>query len=62
MKFFYSLASFYNSTNAFSSEPSRTSISKSSITEDVKEKEVIDEHLFVETLALTSLEVSYREP
>jgi hypothetical protein len=25
-------------------------------------KDIIDEHLFVEALALTSLEVNYREP
>lgn len=63
MKFFYSLSSFYNSTNQFTSDPSRSQMSKSStITEETKEKEVIDEHLFVETLALTALEVSYREP
>jgi len=28
----------------------------------VAEKDVIDEHLFVEALALTAFEVKYREP
>lgn len=33
-----------------------------SLTEPSNNKDVIDEHLFVEALALTALEISYRDP
>jgi len=33
-----------------------------SLTEPNNTKDVIDEHLFVEALALTALEISYKDP
>lgn len=33
-----------------------------SISEPTNQKDVIDEHLFVEALALTALDINYRDP
>lgn len=67
MKIFTTLSSFYQSTcfgEGLNSSRSmnNTSIANMSISEPNNTKDVIDEHLFVEALALTAFEVNYREP
>eukprot|EP00347_Sterkiella_histriomuscorum_P004180 403361442 len=68
MRFFSTLSSFYQSTNGGSpsenvSRSYNTSfIQNQSICEPQNSKDVIDEHLFVEALALTALEISYKDP
>lgn len=63
MKFFSTLASFYLSTNNESKSYNTSYISNTSVSEMMNgNREVIDEHLFIEALALTAFEVNYREP
>lgn len=50
MRFFRSLSSFYKNASGEQSQINKV---------DQKPKEMIDEHLFVEALALTAFEISY---
>lgn len=64
MKFFSTLSSFYQSTNNESSSKlyNNSQMSNTSMSDSNTLKDVIDEHLFVEALALTAFEVNFREP
>lgn len=65
MRFFHTLSNFYQSTNIQSESAARVNSSSQmglSSGDASSSKDVIDEHLFVEALALTAFEVPYREP
>jgi len=64
MKFFSTLSSFYLSTNndGNSKMCNNSQITSVSMSEPTNIRDVIDEHLFVEALALTAFEVNYRVP